>query len=160
MPTCRPVDINFVNTAPVVIVNTVEINAPAESIFSVFEDEHAWPQWFDDIKSVDWTTPKPYGIGTTRTVNLGALSVDEYFFLWEDNARFAFYFTQCSLPLFKALMEDYRLEEIGNNKTRFTYTVAYEPALPLAIAGPLGKLALKRNFKKAANGLVQFMETR
>ena len=53
------------------------------------------------------------------------------FFHWEENKRFAFYFTKTNLPFVKALVEDYLLDPIDNTMTRFTYAVEYEPALTL-----------------------------
>ncbi len=155
---CREEGIGFLETAPEKIINVVEIAASPEAIFKVFEDGPSWTQWFKGITDVEWTSPKPYGAGTTRTVSLGLLKVWEYFFIWEANKRFSFYFTQTSLPFVKALVEDYQLEKIDEQTTRFTYTVAYEPSLALRLSGPIGKAALRRNFGRAAKNLVKFME--
>ena len=159
MPACQSVDMDYLESAPVKIINSVDISATPEQIFAVFEDENSWPQWFTGIIGVEWTSPKPFGVGTTRTVNLGAIKVYEHFIHWEDNQRFAFYFTKTSLPFAKALLEDYRLEPLDSNTTRFTHTVAYQPAFPLSLLGPIGKAALNRNFKKATESLVKFMES-
>lgn len=159
MPACQSVDMNYLETAPVKIINSVDVSATPEQIFAVFEDENSWPKWFTGIVGVEWTSPKPFGVGTTRTVNLGALKVYENFIHWEENKRFAFYFTKTNLPFVKALLEDYQLEVIDSNTTRFTHIVAYQPAFPLSFLGPLGKAALNRNFKKAANSLVRFMKS-
>jgi hypothetical protein len=56
-----------------------------------------------------------------------------------------------------ALMEDYLLEPISERATRFTYTVAYEPRVPLSLLGPVGKFALSRNFEKASKSCAKFM---
>lgn len=157
MPTCNTVDLDFLQSAPVKIVNIVDIQATPEQIFAVFEDEHAWPKWFKGIVDVEWTSPKPYGVGTTRTVSLGALKVWEHFIHWDQNKRFTFYFTKTNLPFVKALAEDYELVAVNENTTRFSYTVAYDPALPLRLLGPFGKAALTRNFKSAAQSLAAFM---
>ncbi|MDC0661383.1 SRPBCC family protein [Marinobacter sp. SS21] len=132
--------------------------ATPEQVFAVFKDEHSWPQWFGVIDKVTWTSPKPFGVGTTRTVRLGPLKVDEYFFEWEENKRFSFYFTGTNLPFVKTLVEDYHLEALGPAITRFTYTVAYEPALPLKLSGPVGKAILGRSFKKGCQALVKYMK--
>lgn len=154
---CREVGISFIEDAEVKVINVVEIPASPEAIFKVFEDAQSWPKWFKGITSVEWTSPKPFGVGTTRTVSLGAMKVWEHFFLWEQNKRFSFYFTQTSLPFVKALVEDYQLEAIDEHTTRFTYTVAYDRALPLVLAGGLGKRALRKNFGRAAKSLVTYM---
>jgi hypothetical protein len=155
---CRTVDLSFLENAPEIIINIVEIAATPEQIFATFEDAQAWPKWFKGIQSVEWTSKKPYGVGTTRTVSLGALKVWEHFDRWEHNKGFSFHFTQTSLPFVKALMEDYQLEVIDEKHTRFIYTVAYQPSLMLKLSGSLGRTALRRNFGRAAKALVGYME--
>lgn len=157
---CREEGLHFLKNAPRKVINVVEIQGTPESIFKVFEDAHAWTEWFHGITKVEWTSPKPYGVGTTRTVSLGQLKVWEHFFIWEQNKRLSFYFTQTSLPFVKALVEDYQLEAIDDKHTRFTYTVAYEPTLALLLSGPIGKSALRRNFGRAAKSLADYMKTK
>lgn len=160
MPACQTVDINFLNSASEKVVNVVEVKASPETLFAVFEDENAWPEWFEGINDVTWTSPKPYGVDTTRTVQIGPLKVWEHFIIWENNKRFSFFFTKTNLPFVKALLEDYQLEKIDDETTRFTYTVAYNPSLLLALSGPIGKAALRRNFGRAAKSLVRYMNNK
>lgn len=154
---CREVGLSFLESATEKVINVVEIKATPEAIFKVFEDAQAWTEWFKGITDVEWTSPKPFGVGTTRTVSLGAMKVCEHFFVWEENKRFSFYFTQTNLPFVKALVEDYQLEVINERTTRFTYTVAYDPALPLLLAGPIGKRIMRKTFGRAAKSLVSYM---
>jgi Polyketide cyclase / dehydrase and lipid transport len=154
---CRREGIDFLDTAPEKVVNIVEVAASPEAIFKVFEDGSAWAKWFKGITDVTWTSPKPFGVGTTRNVSLGAMKVSEHFFIWEQNKRFSFYFTETNLPFVKALVEDYQLEIIDKNTTRFIYTVAYEPSLLLKLSGPIGKSALRKNFGGAAKSFAKYM---
>ena len=39
------------------------------------------------MTSVNWTTPRPFGVGTTRDVTLGLYSLAEYFFRWDNNVN-------------------------------------------------------------------------
>ena len=64
----RPVDASFLDTAPMRFKNVVELNASPAKVFAIFEDGESWPQWFRAIRKVAWTSSKPYGVGTTRTV--------------------------------------------------------------------------------------------
>lgn len=86
----RPVDMDFLERAPVRFVNEVELDASATDVFTIFEDAEAWPEWIKLIVKVEWTSPKPYGVGTTRIVKGSFLTVNEYFFVWQQNKRFAF----------------------------------------------------------------------
>ncbi len=157
---CRSVDIDFFQTAPIRFVNEVELAASPQRVFSTFEDAEAWPQWFKEIVKVEWTSPHPYGVGTTRTVSLNTVTVDEYFFLWEQDQRFAFYLTSMSLPLAHALAEDYQLEDLGNNRCKFIYTVCLEPTVWLRLGGTLIINIYKNMFRQATLDLADFLQNK
>ena len=67
MSECRKVGPSFFASAPARFEATVEVEATPQKIFEVFEDAHAWTVWALPIKKVEWTSPKPFGVGTTRT---------------------------------------------------------------------------------------------
>ena len=103
----RSVDDSFFATAPWRFINAVELPASAAEVFGVFEDGAQWPLWFKGIRRVIWTSPKPHGVGTTRTVELDTLTVYERFFRWQSGERFSFDLTAATAPIFRALAEDY-----------------------------------------------------
>lgn len=158
MPKCHSSDIDFLNKAKVKEINTAVLPVPAERAFAVLRDADSWPQWFGGMSKVEWTSPEPFGVGTTRSVWLGALRVDEYFFDWVENERFAFYFTATNLPFVKTLVEEYQLEPLDGGRCCFTYTVAYDPAFPLSLTGPIGRAALARSFRRATQSLARFLK--
>lgn len=87
------------------------IDAPAPAVWSALLDARAWTQWLP-ITQVTWTSPAPFGVGTTRTVQIGQAIVEESFFAWEEGRRMAFCFERSSLPV-SAAVEDYRVEPQG-----------------------------------------------
>ncbi|WP_052513867.1 SRPBCC family protein [Bosea sp. LC85] len=153
----RPVDASFFDTAPMRFRNVVELDASPANVFAIFEDGEAWPEWFRAIHKVVWTSTKPYGVGTTRTVSLSAVNLDEHFFRWEQNRRCSFYVTGQSVPLAHALAEDYLLEEIVPGKTRFTYSVGLEPRLLVAMGGPLSRMYFSSMFANACKNLQSYV---
>jgi hypothetical protein len=154
---CRPVDIDFFQSAPVRFVNEIELAASAADVFAIFEEAEAWPQWFPEIVNVEWTTPRPHGVGTTRTVKLNTVTVYESFFVWEQDKHFAFYFTQMSLPLVRAFAEDYRLEALEHNRCKFIYTVCFEPTFWLRFGGAFVLKVYERMFRRATNSLASYV---
>src|SRR4051795_5067065 len=96
---CRPIDASFFDTAPMRFVNAVDLNASPEKVFAFFADSDSWPKWFPAIRKAQWTSEKPYGVGSTRTGWLPPTSVDEHFFRWEPNRRCSFYATGTSAPM-------------------------------------------------------------
>lgn len=156
----RSVDDSFFATAPWRFINAVELPASAAEVFGVFEDGAQWPLWFNGIRRVTWTSPKPHRVGTTRTVELDTLTVYERFFRWQSGERFSFDVTAATAPVFRALAEDYLLEDLGPGRCRFTYTVAIEPALLGRIVGPVLRGSLERQFAAAAQALPGYLRGR
>ena len=151
--TCRPVGLDFIEGAAYRFENEVELDATPEAVFDIFADGESWPRWFEGIRRVVWTSPEPKGVGTTRTVTLTTMTVFEHFLAWERGRRFAFRFEGSSLPLCRAGVEDYRLEDLGGGRTRFHYGVYLEPSLVVRLAGPIARAQFTSMFRKAAEGL-------
>jgi hypothetical protein len=156
---CRPVDASFFETAPMRFKNVVELDAHPAKVFAIFEDGESWPKWFRAMNKVKWTSNKPYGVGTTRTVWMTLVTLDEHFFRWEQDRRCSFYLTGHSMPLAHSLAEDYLLEELAPGKTRFTYTVAMEPRLAVAMGGPISRMYFGSMFKSACTNLQKYVSS-
>jgi Polyketide cyclase / dehydrase and lipid transport len=155
--TCRPVDTSFFDTAPMRFKNVVELDAPPAMVFATFDDEQSWPEWFRAIHKVVWTSNRPHGVGSSRTVSLSTATIYEHFFRWEQDRRFSFYLTGVSMPLAHAFAEDYLLEELAPAKTRFTYRVAIEPRLAVAMGGPISRMYFGSMFKSACKNLQSYV---
>jgi uncharacterized protein YndB with AHSA1/START domain len=157
---CRPVGLDFIDQAPWHFENVVELDASPSRVFDLFADGESWPQWFPGIKRVVWTTPDPKGVGTTRTVTLTTATVYEYFLVWNRGHRFTFRFEGASQPLFRAGIEDYRLDDLGGGRTRFTYAVHLDPTLPVRLLSPLTRRMFTGTFASGAAGLRAFLKPR
>ena len=153
---CQPVEADFLDTAPFCFFNQVELDATPAEVFAMFGDAEAWPQWFDEIRHVEWTSERPFGPGTTRIVTLNTMKVYEHFFRWEEGRRLTFYFTGTGLPFARSFAEDYLLEE-KDGKTVFSWKVAWKPNLLLWFAWPIGKWMLGRMFRRASQSLVKYV---
>lgn len=139
---CKEVSVEYFSTAPCVYRATVEVAASPEQIFSSFEDAADWPKWAPPIQHVEWTSPKPFGLGTTRRVSMsGGLIGDEVFIAWDYPKRMAFCFTHSSQSLIDSFAEDYQLTVLPNGKTQVVWTMGMTPKgigkLSMAIFGPL-----------------------
>ena len=128
---CRRVDLDFIESAPLRFVNEVEIDAFPDDVFKVLADADAWPRFLKDAVRATWTSPAPHGVGSNRILVLKGMTALEHFIAWEPGKRFAFCVLEITAPLVRAICEDYRLELAGSGKTRFTYVVACEPGLLL-----------------------------
>ena len=83
---------------------------PAGAVWAALLDGPAWTEWLP-LTKVTWTSPRPFCVGATRTVNLDETEIDEVFFAWEEGRRMAFYFQASTLPV-SAAVEDYRVVEV------------------------------------------------
>ena len=143
---CRPVDETFFSEAPVRLVGTFEIDKPAAEVWDDMCAEHplSWCRILGE--SISWTSPKPFGVGTTRSAGAlkGLGEIHEHYFLWEEGKRQSFYALEAGAPLFRRFAEDYIVEPLGENRCRLTWTVAYEPTL--LGKGPVNEAILKTMF--------------
>ena len=124
---CTPVGLDFINTSRNVYRAEQIVKATPEQIFEVFEDEVAWTEWAPPILKVEWTSPKPFGVGTTRTVSMmGDIVGYEEFIAWERGKHMAFTFLRCSKPDPERFLEDYRVTDLGNGTCRVVWHMAME----------------------------------
>jgi hypothetical protein len=146
MPSLTPVDESFFDTAPQRFSHTWEIDRPADSVWSELTGDQPL-HWCTGL-SIRWTTPAPFGVGTTRVATvLGLVKLTEQFFLWEEGHRKAFFGAAMNLPLFAKLAEDYVVEPRGETACAFTWTIAVEPSLLGRPGAPLNGLLFGQAFR-------------
>jgi hypothetical protein len=153
------VDLGFLESAPIRIELTTTLPVSAAALFRCFEDPDGW-HWAG-IDKVHWETPKPYGQGTTRTIDIASQGmVQEFFLRWEQDHRFTFRFERGEVPLFSAFMEDYLVDDRGGEQCQFTWTIA------LGLRGigrfftPIARFIVKRQFTNMLAALSRDMATR
>ena len=84
-----------------------------------------------------YTSPRPFGVGTTREVKALGITLRERFFLWdEERRRHAFTVEQASVPAFGTLAEDYQVDPVDGG-ARFLWRFALDGAPGLRLIGPL-----------------------
>jgi len=155
---CRRIDMSYFDTAPIRFTNSIEINATPQKIFDVFEDPESWPVWATVINKVTWTSPRPFGIGTTRTVDTqGNIIGHEEFIAWEHGKRMAFRFNESSKPGTDAFGEDYIVEPTANG-CRVTWTVAMSPTGAGRFVMPIFKPVMKMVFGRFLKNLKKYAE--
>jgi hypothetical protein len=151
--TLEAADESFFTTAPHVYRFPVELAVPPERVWESLTSDGSLADWGLGIK-LRWTTPRPFGIGTARSVTmpLGLVTVNERFFVWDEGRRYAFYVESSDKPLLNRFAEDYVVEKTPTG-SRFTWTIAIEPKPRLrhlvALGGPLNKLAFGQTARAA-----------
>jgi hypothetical protein len=148
---CRQVDESFFESAPMRLRAGFEIAQSAEKVWAELTADDAlhWCRILDDVR---WTSPRPFGVGTTREVKSlrGADVLREHYFLWEEGRRHSFYVTEATAPLVRALAEDYLVEPRGDDACRFTWTIAVEQTALGRAGTPVNRAILKTLFTDTA----------
>jgi len=133
----QPCSASTFENAPAIFRDSIEIARPASAVWEELVADGALG-WCRALAGAEWTSPRPFGIGTTRTMRVaGALVIRELFFRWEEGRRKSFYVVEANLPLFRYFGEDYLVEETAPNACRFTWTMAGQPSAIGAPGAPI-----------------------
>lgn len=156
---CERVTDEFVDAAPARYVNSVVVDATPAEIWTALEDAAAWPRWATPIKNVEWTSPAPFGVGTTRTVTMiGRMIVDEEFIAWEPGSRLAFRFNTASMNGVRAFAERYTLEPVTPTSTKVTWTMAMAPRGVSRVIVPMTQPLMRRGFGRMLRAFKRLVE--
>ena len=145
---CEPADEEFLDRAPMVLRDAIDVPRSAAYVWADLTGDRAL-HWCRIINDVSWTSGKPYGVGTTRTVKslAGTNVLHERFFRWEEGRRHSFYVEEASVPLFRRFAEDYLVEPTSADACRFTWTIASEPKRGARPGSPLNRMLLNTLFR-------------
>jgi hypothetical protein len=144
----QPVDAVFLDTAPLRLTEAFNIPRTAPEIWGdLTTDNPLW--WCRFLRGITWTSPRPFGVGTTRTTRtIGNASViNERFFRWEEGRRQSFYVLESKRAFFRRLAEDYLVEPTSEKACRSTWTIAIEPRPAARPTNPLTRLLLSTLFR-------------
>jgi hypothetical protein len=145
---CEATDLTFFETAPVLFRFTQELPVTPTVLFDIFEDPASWPKWGTGIGNVEWTSPKPYRAGTTRTVTFwGGMEVYEKFLAFDRGREMAFVFYGHTQRVWNRFGEHYGVEDLGDGTCRLTWTVAYDPAGTFAKIHPIIGWIMRGNLR-------------
>ncbi|MDF3340242.1 SRPBCC family protein [Mycolicibacterium septicum] len=148
--TLESADADFFTTAPHIFTYQKRFAAPPEKVWESLVSDESLAAWGPSITAVNWLTPRPFGVGTSREVTLapGVVRVHETFFRWEEGRRYSFTVDHASIPSLRRFAEDYLVEPAGDGQTQFTWIVAIEPkplfAIPFKGLAPVVKAAFGR----------------
>jgi len=150
---CTKVGLEFLDQTRNVFKAEEIVAATPEQIFEVFEDAQAWTEWAMPIQNVEWTSPKPFGVGTTRTVSMmGGMEGYEEFVAWESGKRMAFTFVGSNKNATDKFLEDYRVTDLGDGTCRVEWYMAMEPRgfsrHMMWLTRPIMRFANRRMFRK------------
>jgi len=147
MPTLEPVDETYFERAPQRFVRTWSIAQPAEKVWAELTGDK--PLHWERGLRLRWTSPRPFGVGTTRQGKMmgGMMTLDEYFFIWEEGRHCAFYGTHTNVPALKSFAEDYVVEPDSSDRCSFTWQIAMTPSALGRLSAPVNAMMANRTFR-------------
>jgi uncharacterized protein YndB with AHSA1/START domain len=139
---------DFLATARFRYVNAVDVPVPPARTWAALTADDTLVSWTPAVTGLSWTSPRPFGVGTTREITLLRLiTARERYYRWEEGRRKTFTGVQVSVPGLRALAEDYVVEPTPTG-SRFTWTLALEPGPALKpilrLANPLISLMVRQ----------------
>jgi hypothetical protein len=155
-----PTDISFYETAPVCFDNSIEVPVKASVVWKILEDAHSWTVWAGAIDKVEWTSPKPFGLGTTRTVTMakGQMVGWEKFIAWEAGKRMGFCFTHASMNGVDRFAEDWHVTPIDGESCSVRWVMCMEPRGVSKFLMPFTKPIMNWNFRRYLRALSRYAE--
>ena len=150
---CSKVGLEFLDETKNVFSAIEIVKATPEQVFDVFENAHSWTEWALPIQKVEWTSPQPYGVGTTRNVHMmGDMIGYEEFVAWDRGKRMAFSFVGCSKNATEKFLEDYRVTDLDNGSCRVEWYMAMDVVgfsrHMMFFTRPIMRLANRTMFRK------------
>ena len=131
----RPVDLDFLNTAPLRLTFAHTLRATPDAVFAaVANDIAALPRWYGAVAAAEYGGPGPFGVGTKRRVKLvGGVGFHEQIIAWDDPDRYAYRVERTTVPGIRAMAEEWSILATPAG-TRVAWTMAVDAALPTAAA--------------------------
>jgi carbon monoxide dehydrogenase subunit G len=150
---CQQVGVDWLERAPLRFSNDIDVALTPDDLFGVLARADPWPRWATVITHVEYTSPEPHGVGTTRIVTMrGGMVADEEFLAWEPGRQLAFRFTSSATKSLGAFVENYRLEPIAGG-TRMTWELGMELAGPSKVLSPLTRPVTDAVFRRFLRNL-------
>lgn len=146
----RPVELDFIATAPLQLVFATEIAAPPKAVFAALADDvEGWSRWFTGVSRSASTDG---GTGRTARLTGGARFTETVLAAEPDALHYAYRVDTTNAPGLRALLEDWRLTPSGTG-TRVRWTFAADGPAPSRWTLTLARPGLDRAFRKSMRNL-------
>jgi len=142
-------DESFFDSAPLSYTIDVDIPVAPEVAWAEFTRQNTL-DWCRALSSIEYTSPQPYGAGTTRTAVLapGFLKLQEKFFLWDEDPaastfKHAFHGVEVNVPGLQRFGEFTEVSP-SSNGSRLVWRFALDfagPRLPGFLSAPVANTA-------------------
>ncbi|MBS2546459.1 SRPBCC family protein [Catenulispora sp. NL8] len=129
----RPVDLDFLNEAPLRLSFAHTLQAAPKAVFdAIAHDVATLPRWYGAVATAEYGGPEPFGVGTRRRVKLvGGVAFHERILAWDSPVRYAYRVEHTNVPGIRAMAEEWSVLDTPAG-TRVAWTMAVDAVLPVA----------------------------
>jgi uncharacterized protein YndB with AHSA1/START domain len=152
-------DLTLLDRAPILNRQEILLEEPPARVWPAIAEAAEWTAWWDGMRTCRYTSDGPLAVGTTRTVSVAGLRVDERLLAVDVEERYAFRVERANVPFLAAMVEDVRLvDDAGRTRLIYTQAVALRRwASPLR---PLFERQLRRALRDGLAGLPRWLTDR
>jgi len=123
----EPAGEDLLQRTPAHSVAEREYPIAADRLFALFEAAETWCEFFPVIRKAEWTSPRPFGVGTTRRVTvIGGVVLDEVFWAWKPGSRMGFAITAASNRSLEGLVELYDILPLDGERCKLRWEMGIE----------------------------------
>lgn len=151
MSRLREVGIEFVDAAPQRWDFGAEVAASPEAVFGAIAERADWP-WFPGLTGERYDGAPPYGVGTRRHIRMSGVAYHETILAWEAPNRWAFRVDECSVPMARALVEEWTFTP-SNTGTTVRWRFAIDPSPVFGAMKAVAPSVMRPLFRRAMRNL-------
>lgn len=152
MPRLRAEPLEFLTTAPKRWTFEGGVGASPEAVFDAISADPSTWTWFPGFTTGHYLGAGPHGLGAIREIKVGPSIYRETIVAHDRPIRWAYRVDETTVPLAKALVEEWTVEAAGRGST-VRWTFAIDPRLMFRLIGPAASIVLGRVFRKAMTNL-------
>lgn len=135
------------------VIVDVTVNRSAADVWAELTEDNPMAPYCRAITDITWTSPRPFGVGTTRTTRVlgGLFKLDEVYPHWEDERRKVFVGVRTIPPVMRRVAEEYLVEPVDDASCRFRWTAVWEPSVlgrPLGFVGKAVFASIARDLRR------------
>lgn len=149
----RAVPLEFLRTAPRRWTFDARVDAPQEAVFDAISADPSTWTWFPGFTSGRYLGPAPHGVGSIREVKVGPGRYRETIVAWDRPSRWAYRVDETTIPLARALVEEWTVEPANGSGVVVRWTFAIDPRAMFRAIGPAAAPVLRRTFRRAMANL-------
>lgn len=151
----RPEDLSFLDRAADTYVFDALVEAPRSAVFAAISADPSTWTWFPKLSNAGYEGPGPHGVGSRRQVHMAGTAYRETMIAWEEPSLWAYRVDETSVPLARALVEEWALLQSGDDRdhTIVRWTFAIDPKALFTVAKIAAPTVMGSLFRRAMANL-------